>query len=464
MYLGADGQPLRQASLRGWKAAGVPGTVPGMAEAHRRWGSLPWARLVEPAIRLAEQGFPVSARQSESFGRSAGSLGQDPLAAARFFLADGSPLPPGAVLRQPELAETLRAVAERGERAFRDGPVVEQLLRASEAGGGIFQAGDFAGYQPRLRPVQRIEWRGLVVLAPTAPSSGGVFLAQTLSALEGQPLRAWGWGDARSVQLIGEATARAFADRNRWLGDPAGFDYDPARLSAPDYLDRRFERLSPARYTPPSRLPAPDWREREQTTHYSVVDGLGGACSVTTTLNGAFGAKVMAPGGFLMNNEMDDFAAAPGRANQFGLVQGAYNAVAPGRRPLSSMAPVIVEKDGRVDAVLGSPGGPTILSTVLQVLLHRYAFGMPPRRAVAAPRFHRQDRPPALQAEPGRLDGPARLRLQEIGQPVKRRSSIGDVNAVFRRRGGWQAVADPRRGGAAMVVERELAAEAAAGG
>ena len=461
MYLGDDGEPLRQASLRGWRAAGVPGSVAGMAEAHRRWGSRPWASLLAPAIRLAEDGFPISAGQSESFGLSASTLGLDPLAASRFYRPDGSPLPPGALLRQPELAATLRAVAERGDRALRNGPVVEELLRASDAAGGIFTAADFAGYQPVLRPVARIEWQGRVVLAPTAPSSGGLYLAQTLGALERFPLRGWGWDDARSIQLIGEASARAFVDRNRWLGDPAGFDFDVGRLSRPDYLERRFGGLSPARWTRPDRLAGAGRRESEQTTHYSVVDGRGGACSVTTTLNGAYGAKVMAPGGFLMNNEMDDFAAAPGRANQFGLVQGAYNAVAAGRRPLSSMCPVIVEQDGELDAVLGSPGGPTILSTVLQVLLNRYTFGMPPRRAVAAPRFHRQDRPAQLQYEPGRLDAAARHGLEQVGQPLRLRASIGDVNAVFRRGGRWQAVADPRRGGAAMVVERELAAEAA---
>ncbi len=459
MYLDEEGHPRRRASLRGWLAAGVPGSVPGMAEAHRRWGRLPWERLLAPAIRLAEEGFPVSVAESESLGRAT-DLRRDPLAARRFYLPDGAPLPPGALLRQPELAATLRAIAAEGDAAFRSGTIAEELAAASAAGGGILGAADLRDYRPELRPVQRIRWKGLTVLAPTAPSSGGLFLAQCLPALERWPLRTWGWGDGRTAMVLGETTARAFADRNRWLGDPAGFDFDPAALHAPAHLARRFAGVAPGRWTPPTRLGegAPP-SERVQTTHYSVVDSEGAACSVTTTLNGAYGAQVMAPGGFLMNNEMDDFAAAPGRPNQFGLVQGAYNAVAPGRRPLSSMAPVIVEKDGRVDAVLGSPGGPTILTTVLQVLLNRYVFGMRPERAVAAPRFHRQDRPPQVQYEAGRFDGPARLWLDQAGQPLRLRGGIGDVNAVFRRGGGWCAVADPRRGGAAMVVERELAAE-----
>ncbi|RMH02639.1 MAG: hypothetical protein D6702_08355 [Planctomycetota bacterium] len=338
---------------------------------------------------------------------------------------------------------------------------MDELVAACAAAGGVLAAEDFRDYRPVLRPVRRLRWQGVTILAPTAPSSGGLFLAEVLPALERFPLRLWGRDDGRTIQLVGEAAARAFADRNRWLGDPAGLPVAPDELLAPERLARRFAGLSPARYTSPARLDAgaAPPLESEETTHYSVVDAAGGACSVTTTLNGAYGAKVMAPGGFLLNNEMDDFAAAPGRPNQFGLVQGEANAVVPGRRPLSSMCPLVVERDDRVDAVLGSPGGPTILSTVLSVLLDRYLFKLPPERAVAAPRCHRQDRPPQLQYEPGRLDGSARLWLEQCGQPLKVRRSIGDVNAVFRWRGAWRAVADPRRGGAAMVVERELAAE-----
>ncbi len=214
----------------------------------------------------------------------------------------------------------------------------------------------------------------------------------------------------------------------------------------------RAKRLSPKRYTPPAKQISVTANESTETTHFSVIDGYGGAVSLTTTLNGNFGAKVMAPGGFLMNNEMDDFAAEPGKANQFGLVQGKYNAIVPGRRPLSSMSPVIVVRDGVVDAVIGSPGGPRILSSVLQVLLNRYIFGMAPFAAVSAPRLHRQDLPPELRYEAGRLRGGVVSELRTIGQPLKPMKYIGHISAIFRDHAGeLKAVADPRFDGLGVV-------------
>jgi gamma-glutamyltranspeptidase/glutathione hydrolase len=452
MYLDAHGNPVADWSRLGWKAVGVPGAVPGMWEAHQRWGKLPWKQLVAPAIALARDGYrigPYEATRLEKYGKV---LRDDLLAAQLFFDDQGAPLKSGDLLRQPQLAATLQTIAEDGVEALRSGAIVQELVAASEAGGGILAIEDFRDYQPQLRPVISFTWRGRQVLAASPPSSGGVFLQQVLGSLEGFPLRLWGFQDARSVQVIGEATSAAFRDRNRWLGDPAGRDFDLTKLVDPAYLRARRKRLSPWRYTPPNQsLPQP-FVEHMQTTHFSVVDGAGAAVSCTTTLNGAYGAKVMAPGGFLMNNEMDDFAAKPGEANQFGLVQSAYNTVTPGRRPLSSMSPVIVVEDGKVDAVIGSPGGPTILTSVLQVLLNRYAFGMSAYHAVQAPRFHRQDLPPTLRYEVGRLNGSMRDALQSLGQPLESRGSIGDVNAIFRVKDRWQAVADPRWSGGAGVV------------
>jgi gamma-glutamyltranspeptidase/glutathione hydrolase len=450
-YRGADGSVDAEASRLGWKAVGVPGAVPGMWEAHRRWGSLPWRDLVLPAARLAEEGFRLTPGECVRLERAREDLARDPRAAA-VFLVDGAVPEPGSLLRQPTLAGTLRRIAEEGEAPLRDGPLVEALIAASDAGGGALTAADFRDYRPVLRPLYRIAWRGLEVLAPGAPSSGGVFLGQMLPVLEERPLAEWGFDDPRTVQFLGEASAAAFRDRNAWLGDPAGFDFDVRGLLDPGYLAARAAALSERRFTAPdASLPAPPV-EHGETTHFSVMDGAGGAVSCTTTLNGLYGAKVMAPGGFLMNNEMDDFAAAPGEPNQFGLVQGKYNAVRAGRRPLSSMAPVLVLRDGQVDAVIGSPGGPTILSSVLQVLLNRYLFEMAPRAAVAAPRLHRQDLPPDLQYEPRRLDGATRAALEGLGQPLRERTPIGDVNAVFRTPRGLHAVADPRHEGLGVVV------------
>ena len=460
LYLLEDGSFDPSASLVGWKAAGVPGAVPGMWAAYERAGSLPWARLVEPARRLAAEGFRLGGHEARRIAAARDHLARDPLAARIFLDAAGRPLPAGTLVRQPELAALLGRIAAEGEAPLREGPVVERLVAASDAGGGILTAADFRDYRPELREVVRLEWRGRTVLAAPPPSSGGIFLAHVLAGLEGAPLGLWGRDDARTVQLVGEATARAFALRNRWLGDPASMDLAPEDLLDPALLRARRRGLSPQVHTPPSRLgtlPAPVV-EPERTTHFSVMDAAGGAVSCTTTLNGLFGAKVMAPDGFFLNNEMDDFAARPGEPNMYGLVQSAANAVLPGRRPLSSMCPVIVlDADGRVDAVVGSPGGPTILTTVLQVLLNRYVHGMSPRAAVAAPRFHRQDRPPHVQFEPARLGSGLRSRLGVIGQPLRVRERMGDVNAIFRLRGGGvEAVADPRSGGAAGVLEAEL--------
>jgi len=453
MFLGEDGLPVKEQSTVGWKAAGVPGSVFGMARAHEEWGSLPWKRLLQPAIHLALSGFHINADQAESLNKYHLKLIQDKMTASVLAPTDRGIWKEGDLLVQPKLAATLISIAERGEAAFRSGPIVDATVAASREGGGVLSAEDFMNYQPVMRDVLPVQWNGVEILAATPPSSGGVFLYQTLEYLRRHPLKEWGFHDPRTVQIIGEATAAAFRVRNQYLGDPAGFDFHLNELLNPIFLSKINYRLNPEHYTPPDQsLPMP-LAESAETTHYSVLDADGGAVSVTTTLNGAYGAKVMAPGGFLMNNEMDDFAVAPGQANQFGLVQQEYNAVNPGHRPLSSMSPVIVVRDGRVDAVLGSPGGPTILTTVLQVLLNRYLFEFSPEKSVAAPRFHRQDRPPTLRFETGRLGRPTLKALQKLGQPTEVRSLIGDVNAIFRDGAEWAAIADPRRDGMGVVLD-----------
>ncbi|MDP7246579.1 MAG: gamma-glutamyltransferase [Planctomycetota bacterium] len=445
MYLDEDGELVEGASTRGWRAVGVPGSVFGMWEAHKLWGSLPWKSLLQPAIELAASGFPITEAEHKRLSRLRKTLGKDPYARRSFYKKDGFPKEVGSLLLQPELAITLRRIAKQGEKAFREGPIVKAIVEASVAGGGALAEEDFANYKPEFRPVQKIRWRDLTVLAATAPSSSGLFLSQTLGMLSQFSLGSWGWDDPRTVQILGEVEARAFSVRNRWLGDPEGFDFGVAALSHPTFIKKLGAGLSPNRFTRPlaTNFPAP-W-ESSETTHYSVVDSKGGAVSVTTTLNSGYGAKVIAPGGFMMNNEMDDFATKPGFANQFGLVQGKYNQVVPGRRPLSSMSPIIVLRNGQVDSVIGSPGGPTILTTVLQVFLNRYVFNMTPEKAVAAPRFHRQDLPPTLKYEANRLDSKTISRLRALGQPLQKIRKLGNVDAVFRDRDGeWIPVTDPR--------------------
>jgi gamma-glutamyltranspeptidase / glutathione hydrolase len=452
MYLDADGNPVAEQSTVGWKAVGVPGSVFGMWKAHQEWGSLPWKRLLQPAIHLAQSGFHINEFEAKLLNKYNLKLIGDKMAASVLAPTNRGVWKAGDLLVQPELAATLQTIADQGESAFRSGPIVDSTVAASTAGGGVLSHQDFLDYQPEMRDVLSVDWNGVEILTATPPSSGGVFLFQTLEYLRRHPLKEWGFHDPRTVQIIGEATAAAFRVRNQWLGDPASLNYRYEELLNPVFLNEVNYKLNPNKYTKPDRsLPMPPI-ESAETTHYSVVDAAGGAVSVTTTLNGSYGAKVMAPGGFLMNNEMDDFAVAPGRPNQFGLVQQEANAVHPGRRPLSSMSPVIVVKDGRVDAVLGSPGGPTILTTVLQVLLNRYEFEYSPERSVGAPRFHRQDRPPTLRFESGRLGRPTVKALQRLGQPSKVRGPIGDINAIFRDGPEWAAVVDPRREGLGVVL------------
>jgi gamma-glutamyltranspeptidase / glutathione hydrolase len=454
MYVRADGSLDSAASTRGWKAAGVPGSVFGMWKAHQRWGKLPWNELVKPAIYLAEQGFRITAGEAAGLNSERAAFEADLRTSEMFVRADGEDWKKGDLLVQTSLASTLHAIAEQGEAAFREGPIVNAMVAASNEGGGILHGDDFATYEPVIRPVHTVDWRGMQVLTVTPPSSGAVFLAQTLDALDRFPLDAWGFRDARTVQLLGEVEAASFRDRNRWLGDPASMERPYGDLLDPGYLNRRARAFRADQYTAPDdAFPGPP-KESFETTHFSVLDAQGGAASITTTLNSGYGAKVAAPGGFFMNNEMDDFAALPGRANQYGLAQGESNAVVAGRRPLSSMCPVIVVRGGQIDAVIGSPGGPTILTTVLQILLNRYVFEMSPEDAVAAPRFHRQDRPATLRYEPGRLGRPNLLKLRELGQPLAETRSIGDVNAIFRDGSEWAAVADPRREGLGQVSSK----------
>jgi len=458
LYLDEDGRPVAEASQVGWKAVGVPGAVPGMWEAHQRWGRLPWSDLLKPAEELARNGYRIGGREAsrlENFGQA---MRDDPIAREVFF-PQGRALQLDDLFKQPKLAGTIAKIREQGVHVMQHGPLVDDIIRASEAGGGILQQEDFANYQPTLREVWSFAWDGREVLAAPLPSSGGIFLQQVLFTLEGTPFDVWGFHDPRSIQFLGEATSAAFRDRNAWLGDPASLDFDPRDLVNKDYLRSRRRSLGSSTYTPPSRdLPAPPI-EHLETTHFSVVDGDGAAVSCTTTLNGAYGAKVMAPGGFVMNNEMDDFAALPGTANQYGLVQSKYNAVVAGHRPLSSMCPVIVVEDGKVDAVVGSPGGPTILTSVLQVLLARYSYNMSPAVSMSAPRFHRQDLPPEVQYETERLNSAQKEALRFFGQPILLRKRLGDVNAIFRTRSGWEAIADPRYSGSAGEVSNVVPSE-----
>ncbi|MFT7517524.1 MAG: gamma-glutamyltranspeptidase/glutathione hydrolase [Myxococcota bacterium] len=442
---------LPQSSTLGWRAVGVPGAVPGMWEAHSKYGKLAWSALITPAYTLAKDGFELPQSLCDRLLRYKDTLSLDPGSKITFF--GSQKMQGGNIFRQPELAHSLELISKDGHSAMRSGHIVDEILRLSAAN-GILTAEDFENYQPVWRPVHRFAWRDTEIVCASLPSSGGIFLQQSLSLLEGAPLAVWGFDSPRTIQLIGEATAAAFRDRNRYFGDPKNLKTDISKLLSPEYLAQRRQQISSTSKSKAHLGNAAMTVESTETTHFSIIDKWGGAVSCTTTLNGNFGAKVMAAG-ILFNNEMDDFAAQPGKANQFGLVQSAANAIVPGHRPLSSMAPTIVLKDGKVDAIIGSPGGPTILTTVLQVILNRYVFNMSPAAAVSAPRFHRQDLPDYIKYESRRISIANINQLRQFHQPLKRVSSLGLVDAIFNYKQQWHAISDSRGGGWAqsMIVD-----------
>jgi gamma-glutamyltranspeptidase/glutathione hydrolase len=432
MYLDANGNVIKGASLAGWRSVGVPGTVLGLDTALTRYGSLPRSVVMAPAIRLARDGYTLTVFDADIIARGAHVLRRDKQAAAIFLHPDGSPLHAGETLRQTALAATLQAIAEQGPEAFYRGHIPEAVEAAAHKGGGIITAADFAAYTVHEEEPLRCTYRGFTVLSAPPPSSGGATLCETLNILEGYDMRGLGFHGSQSIHFLTEALRLAFVDRNADLGDPAFVDNPLDRLLSKDYA-AHLRTLITDTATPSASLrpgvSGPE--EKQETTHFSVLDAEGGAASVTFTLNGGFGAGVTAgDAGFLLNDEMDDFTLKPGVANQFGLVQGKANAIAPGKRPLSSMAPTIVLKDGQVAMVLGSPGGSRIISAVAETILNVVDYGMNAQAAVDAPRLHHQFLPDMLVVEPYALSPDTQQALLRMGYHIEMQAPWGAVELI----------------------------------
>jgi gamma-glutamyltranspeptidase/glutathione hydrolase len=450
MFLDAAGNVTPKSRV-GALSVGIPGTVAGMEEAHKRYGKLPWANLVAPAIKLARTGFVINANLAESFHTAQDTLLRFP--ETRRVLMPNQRLPQvGERLKQPDLAHTLELIQKQGARGFYQGPVAQAIAADQARNGGLITTNDLAHYRVHWRQPISFSYRGYRVYSMPPPSSGGVGLAEILNILEGVNLHDLGWHTPAHVHWMAEAQRRSFADRNAYLGDPDFVRNQPvSELVAKDYAAKRRATIDPVRATPSQRI-KPGLGEKEQTTHFSVVDRWGNAVSSTYTLNGLFGSCMVAKGtGVVLNDEMDDFAAKPGKANQFGLVQGVRNAVAPGKRPLSSMAPTIVtDPQGRLFLVIGSPGGPTIITTVAQVISNLVDFQLPLNLAIAAPRYHAQDMPEFIFFEKDGLSLGQRAGLVHMGHQVNQRVGIGDAEGILRRPdGSFDAYADPRHGGEA---------------
>ena len=432
MFLDAGGAPVPDASLIGWKSAGVPGTVLGLETARARWGRLPRAQVLAPAIALARDGFVLTRGDSDILAAKTALFQRYPDTARIFLRPDNTPFQPGDRLVQADLARTLERVAADGPDGFYRGPVAQAVESAARAGGGIITAADLAAYTAPVSEPLRCRYRGVQVLSAPPPSSGGITICQVLGILEGYDLHSMGWNSAAAVHLMTEAMRHAFLDRNTRLGDPDFVDNPVAHLLDPAYHQALRAVIDPAHATPSSQLPpGTPPHEKPETTHLSVVDRDGSAVALTYTINGLFGAGVVAPGwGFLLNDEMDDFTVKAGVPNLFGLVQGEANAIAPGKRPLSSMAPTIALRDGQPFLVLGSPGGSRIISIVLETLLNVVDHGMTLQEAVDAPRLHHQWLPDTLFAEPRALSADTRKVLEGMGHTIREQTPWGATEAI----------------------------------
>lgn len=465
MFWSDDGG-VTEGSVIGHRAVAVPGSVRGLHDAHRRFGRLPWSRLVEPAVGLAE-GFEVKPRFLDSLPpHIVAGLRRFPTSAA-IFLPGGDRPAPGTVLRQRELADTLRRIRDEGAEGFYRGDTADGIVAEMERGGGLITSDDLAGYRAVWRSPVRFDYRGHTLWSMPPSSSGGATLALTAHALTAlPPLGDQLWHGADHLHQLAEAWRRAFADRNHWLADPDQVEVPLEALLDPDYGAARGRSIDRARASRSDEVRAGAFgaageggarsapREGSHTTHASIVDPQGMAVSFTTTLNTWYGSKLVAGGtGVLLNNEMDDFSTRPGVPNFFGLVQGEANAVAPGKRMLSAMTPTLVTEGRNLRLVVGSPGGATIITTVFQVISNMLDFGWSLADAVAAPRVHHQHRPDRLDVEPGGLPDEVMRALRARGHRVEvRPEEWGDVEAIARSDDGeLEAVADPRRGGVAVA-------------
>lgn len=432
MYLGSDGNVIPGASTRGYLAAGVPGTVSGMETARTRYGTMRRADLLAPAIRFAREGFVLEQGDIDMLLTATEDFKQDPASAA-IFLHRGQPFRAGQKLVQRDLAYTLTRISELGTDGFYRGPVARAIVAGSAAGKGIITQADLDQYQTReLKPVE-CNYRGYGIISAPPPSSGGVVICEMLNILEGYPLRELGYRSAQAVQYQIEAMRHAYVDRNSYLGDPDFINNPLAHLLDKNYAAQIRTVIAPEKAGVSAEIkPGVAPHEGSNTTHYSIIDKWGNAVSVTYTLNNWFGAKVtVATTGVLLNNEMDDFTVKIGVPNSYGLVQGAANAIAPGKRPLSSMSPTIVTQDGKPVMVLGTPGGSRIITTVLLTLLNVIDYGMDVQEAVDAPRFHQQWLPDVTNLEAFALSPDTRKILEGWGQKFGGRQPANHVAAIL---------------------------------
>ena len=445
MYLDDKGNVVDGKSLFTHYAVGVPGTVAGMTHALSRWGSMPLSTVMAPAIALADKGYPVSITLAKTLGQEKKNMGKWPATQAIFW-KNGAPLQAGEPLVQKDLAQSLRLISQQGAKAFYQGEIAQKIAAEMAPHTNAITLQDLRDYKVVEREPVRGTYRGYQIVTMPPPSSGGAHLLQILNMMERWPMKQWGADSAQSVHYMTEAMKLAYADRAEYLGDPDFVKIPLQGLISKRYADALATGIKPQQAKPSQDIKPgkPQPYESDQTTHYSVVDKAGNAVAVTYTLNTNFGSGIVAKGtGILLNNEMDDFAAKPGVANAYGLVGGDANAVQAGKRPLSSMTPTLVLKDGKPALVTGSPGGARIITTVLQQIVNYIDYGMNPLEAAATPRFHHQWTPDELRIEKGFSIDTLNL-LQQWGHKVALKPAMGRTQTIEIRNGLLLGASDPR--------------------
>ncbi|CAN5373208.1 gamma-glutamyltransferase [soil metagenome] len=445
MYLNKEGEVLSGLSLNGHLAAGVPGSVDGMVKAHEKFGTMPWSDLVQPAIDLARKGVVLTEREARGINYSKRDFLDYNLHIP--YVVRDEPWQKGEILKHEDLARTLERIRDQGRDGFYRGETAELIATEMAAGAGIITKEDLQNYQAEWREPIKGNYKNYHIISASPPSSGGVALLQLLGIVENFDLKELGWQSSSTVHLMAEAEKRVYADRAAYLGDPDFYNIPVNDLLNPDYLKEIARSISTYQATASIDIREGDFilNEKNETTHFSIVDQWGNAASVTTTLNGSYGSKVVVKGaGFLLNNEMDDFSIKPGEPNLYGLIGGKANAIAPGKRMLSSMTPTIIEKDGKLFMVVGTPGGSTIITSVFQTILNVVEHGMTMQEAVNAGRFHHQWLPDIIRAEQGAFSDEVIKNLHEKGHQIETVNQMGRVDAILVHENILEGAADPR--------------------
>jgi gamma-glutamyltranspeptidase/glutathione hydrolase len=447
MFLDSSGNVIEGLSTDTHLASGVPGTVDGLITAHKKYGVLKFKEVIQPAIDMAEKGFRITKKQASDLNFTRDLFIERNR--SRLAFVKDSLWKEGDILIQKDLAETLKHIRDSGRNGFYSGKTARLLIKEMNRGNGIITLKDLDNYHSVLRLPLTTDYRGYKIITVPPPSSGGIILIQLLGMISPYPVKEMGFHAVQTIHLMTETERRAFADRSEYMGDPDYMKLTPEKLTSEKYLLSRMVSFDRTKATSSSDLfpGKPDSYTSEETTHYSVVDKTGNAVSVTTTLNGTFGNGIVVDSaGFLLNNQMDDFSVKPGFPNMYGLVGGETNSISPGKKILSSMTPTIVEKDGKLFLVCGSPGGSTIPTTVYQVLINVIDFGMGVQEAVDAGRFHHQWLPDWISYEKSGLDSITVENLHRMGHILKERSTIGCVNAIMIMSNGQKAGGADKRG------------------